>query len=323
MPKTIDHSGRPEGRVTLWAVEVFVALAEERAISAAARRLGASASAVSQQLAGLEAGLGAELLDRSARPLVLTAAGRAFLPHAEAVLDELARARAGVGLADPAGLTSFRLGMIEDFEAEVTPRLLAGMGAELTACRFLLETGPSHRLLAQLEARALDMVVAAEPDPRPDGLECHPLLTEPFVAVLPKGHGGAPNGLPLIHYSTRTLMGRQIAAHLARAGGGFGHRYELDSYPSILAMVAAGHGWSILTPLALRHVSGARAGVEIHPLPVAALSRRISLCARTGLMADMPSRVVARLRDLLQEVVVTPALAEDPWLAAALQVAPG
>jgi len=68
MPKTIDHSGRPEGRVTLWAVEVFVALAEERAISAAARRLGASASAVSQQLAGLGGGSwGRNVLD-SVRP---------------------------------------------------------------------------------------------------------------------------------------------------------------------------------------------------------------------------------------------------------------
>ena len=44
-------AGRSEGRVTLWAVEVFVALAEEGAISAVARRLGVSASGVSQQIA--------------------------------------------------------------------------------------------------------------------------------------------------------------------------------------------------------------------------------------------------------------------------------
>ncbi|OZA10381.1 MAG: LysR family transcriptional regulator, partial [Rhodobacterales bacterium 17-64-5] len=54
-----------EGRVTLWGIEVFVAAAEEGSISAAARRLGVSPSAVSQQLSGLEAALGAVLLDRS------------------------------------------------------------------------------------------------------------------------------------------------------------------------------------------------------------------------------------------------------------------
>jgi len=46
-------------------------------------------------------------------------------------------------------------------------------------------------------------------------------------------------------------MGRQIAAHLARHGLKPAHRFELDSYAAILAMVAGGEGWTILTPLAL------------------------------------------------------------------------
>ncbi|MCU0905026.1 MAG: LysR family transcriptional regulator, partial [Tabrizicola sp.] len=64
----------PEGRVTLWGIEVFVASAEEGSISAAARRLGVSPSAVSQQLTALEAALGATLLDRSGRPVQVTPA---------------------------------------------------------------------------------------------------------------------------------------------------------------------------------------------------------------------------------------------------------
>jgi len=306
-------------KISLWAVEMLVATAEEGAISAAARRLGVSASAVSQQLAGLEAALGAELVDRSARPFALTAAGRAFLPHAETMLDELARGRAGVGLADPAGLRSFRLGMIEDFEAEVTPLLLAGMGAELTACRFLLETGPSHRLAAQLEARALDMTVAAEIEGPREGLELHPLLHEPFVAVWPEGRIG--EDLPFLHYSQRTLMGRQIAAHLARTGAAPAHRFEIDSYPAILALVAAGQGWSILTPSGVHH--GARAGVALAPLSAPQLSRRIVLSARVGMLGDLPERVAARLRALLAERIVAPALAEAPWLKEALRVEGG
>ncbi|MBZ4023512.1 hypothetical protein CKO11_13705 [Rhodobacter sp. TJ_12] len=308
-------SGRGE-KISLWAVEMLVATAEERAITAAARRLGVSPSSVSQQIAALEAALGAELVDRSARPFGLTAAGRAFLPHAEAMLDELAKGRAGVGLADPAGLRSFRLGMIEDFEAEVTPLLLAGMGAELTACRFLLETGPSHRLAAQLEARALDMVVAAEIEGPGDALERHPLLSEPFVAVWPEGQVGAD--LPLLHYSPRTVMGRQIAAHLARTGVQPTHRFEIDSYPAILALVAAGQGWSILTPSGVRH--GKRAGVTLAPLSGAGLQRRILLSARAGTMGEMPAAVAARLRGLLSDRIVAPMVQEAPWLAGALRI---
>lgn len=311
--------GRAEGRVTLWAVEVFVALAEEGAISAVARRLGVSASAVSQQVAALESAMGSELVDRSARPFALTRAGQAFLPHASAMLDELARGRATVGFADPAGLSSFRLGMIEDFEAEVTPLLLAGMGQELIACRFLLETGPSHRLHSQLEARALDMIVAAEAEgPRAEGIETHPLLQEPFVAVWPKGC--VDKDLPLIHYSQRTLMGRQIAAHLTRQNVQPAYRFELDSYPSIVAMVAAGQGWSILTPSGVRHAL--RKGVEIRPLPFAPLSRRIAVCARAGLMGEMPAQVAARLRVLVAQRIVAPALKEAPWLAETLRIEP-
>ncbi|WP_444429734.1 helix-turn-helix domain-containing protein [Rhodobacter capsulatus] len=56
-------TGKAKGRgekVSLWAVEMLVATAEEGAITAAARRLGVSASAVSQQIVALEAALGAE-----------------------------------------------------------------------------------------------------------------------------------------------------------------------------------------------------------------------------------------------------------------------
>ena len=53
----------PSGRITLWGIEVFVAIAEETSITAAARRLGASASAVSQQLTNLETALGTALLN--------------------------------------------------------------------------------------------------------------------------------------------------------------------------------------------------------------------------------------------------------------------
>ncbi|MGA0924958.1 MAG: helix-turn-helix domain-containing protein, partial [Lutimaribacter sp.] len=60
------------GKITLWGVEVFVATAEEGSISAAARRLGASPSAVSQQLTNLEGAIGTTLLQRNTRPVVLT-----------------------------------------------------------------------------------------------------------------------------------------------------------------------------------------------------------------------------------------------------------
>ena len=310
-----------QGRVTLWGIEIFLAVAEEGAISAAARRLGVSPSAISQQLTGLEAALGATLLDRSARPMGLTPAGAMFRRHAQTILNAEAEARADLAVADLSGLTTLRLGMIEDFDAEVTPRLLQALARDLKGCRFLLETGASHRLLDQLEARALDVVVAADlgTEAADDGWrEVHPLLTEPFVAVTPRGKGH--EGLPLIQYTARHLMGRQIAAHLARLNIRLAHRYELDSYRAILAMVAAGEGWTILTPLALHHAASLRAAVEVAPLPFAPLERTLSLSARAGVLRDMPGQIAGRLRLLMAAQVVQPALTEWPWLNGVLRV---
>lgn len=310
-----------EGRVTLWGIEVFLATAEEGAMSAAARRLGVSPSAVSQQISGLEAALGAVLLDRGARPVVTTPAGAMFRRHAQVMLNAADEARAELARTDLAGLTTLRLGMIEDFEADVTPRLLSGLATDLRGCRFLLETGPSHRLLDQLEARALDLVVAADipgDSHGPDAREVHPILQEPFLAVTPRGRG--TKDLPLIQYSARLLMGRQIATHLAQVGEKPAAMFEMDSYHAILAMVAAGEGWAILTPLALHQARRFRAEVDLSPLPFAPFGRRLSLSARSGLLRDLPGLIATRLRGLIDSEVVTPACAEWPWLRGQLTV---
>ncbi|GAA0304438.1 LysR family transcriptional regulator [Rhodovulum strictum] len=317
----------PPGRITLWGAEIFVAAAEEGTLSAAARRLGASVSAVSQQLAALETALGAPLLDRGARPLVPTPAGMLFLRRARAMLAEADQARAEIAARDLSGLALMRLGMIEDFEADVTPRLLSEMAGELTRSRFQLETGPSHRLLGLLDDRALDMVVAADPGQAAGWMELHPLLVEPFVVAAPRGAvtaGGDTlaqlRALPLVHYTQRHQMGRQIATHLAAEALHPPCRFELDSYNAILAMVAGGAGWTILTPLGLLHASRFLDAVEVLPLPLAPLSRRIALIARAGVLGDMPGRMADRLRPLLRAAVVEAAAARLPWLRADLRV---
>ncbi len=318
------------GRITLRHVEIFVATAEEASISAAAQRLGASPSSVSQQLTNLETALGTALLNRSERPMSLTSAGALFLRRAQTILNEAARARVELARSDPKVLSRLRLGVIEDFDAEVTPPLLRALAGDLTGCQFLLETGASHRLVDKLETRALDMIVASEMGGEANWMEVHPVLTEPFVAAVPKGTvpdaGDALDILrriPLILYTERHHMGRMIASHLAQQNLRLSHRFELDSYHAIMAMVAAGEGWTILTPLGFMHAARFRDQADVLPLPFAPLSRRISLTARRGVLGDIPAQAAARLRDLVQEGVVAPSLVRMPWLEGALTVAEG
>ncbi|MDQ2095488.1 LysR family transcriptional regulator [Rhodalgimonas zhirmunskyi] len=315
------------GKITLWGIEVFVATAEERSISAAARRLGASPSAVSQQLTNLEAALGASLLVRNERPVRLTPAGEILRRRASIILDEAAQAQAELAMRDMSALTRFRLGVIEDFEADVTPRLLTRMAEELDRCQFLLETGASHTLYGQLDARALDMIIAAEVGLAEPWMEVHPLLEDGFAAVVPRG-AVEPSGdvaaqlmaLPLVQYSTRHWMGRLIAGHLAQHGMRPGHQFEIDSYHAILAMVAQGTGWTVLSPLALMRAHRFAEQIDVVTLPVPPLKRRIALIARAGMLQDLPAQVVETLKPILRDTVINPAIEEWPELGDALRL---
>ena len=313
------------GRITLWGIEVFVATAEERSITAAARRLGASASAVSQQLTNLEAALGVTLLVRNARPVVLTPAGEAFRRRAQSILNEAAQARAELAVTGGPSLSRLRLGVIDDFEADVTPQLLVRMAARLEGCQFLLETGASHFLYDQLEAEALDVIVTAEMGEAPPWAEVHPILSEGFVVAAPKGMVDPTGDLlaqlqafPLVQYTTRHHMGRLISTHLVQQDIRLAHRFELDSYHAILALVGQGEGWTILPPLALMRARRLIAGLELHDLPFAPVSRRIVLMARHGVLDDVPEAVTVELKALLREGVVTPAVEAYPHLSARL-----
>lgn len=318
------------GKITLWGLEIFIATADEGSISAAARRVGASASAVSQQLTGLEAAVGATLLNRSTRPVSLTPAGTMFRRRAQVIQNEAEQARAELATSDYSAMTSFRLGMIEDFDADVTPGLLSDMASDLSHCQFLLETGASHKLFDLLDSRALDVIVAADMGAAASWMEVHPLMEEPFIAAVPKskvakGLEGsdfidALGDLPLIQYTPRHVMGRQIAAHLARQNLRLSHRFELDSYHAIMAMVAQGAGWTILTPLGFLRAQRFHDGVDLFPLPFAPLSRTISLHARQDVLGDMPGQVAERLRGLLQQLTIEQARLHMPWLGDSLRL---
>lgn len=88
------------------AIKIFVRVVESGSFSAVARELGVGQPAVSKQVAGLEAYLGAQLLMRTSRNLSLTEAGRDFFESASRLIGDLeaAESRVGRGQASPAGV---------------------------------------------------------------------------------------------------------------------------------------------------------------------------------------------------------------------------
>nr|WP_325252978.1 LysR family transcriptional regulator [Amylibacter sp.] len=315
------------GKLSLWAIEVFIAAVEEGSVSNAAKRLSASVSSVSQQLTNLEAALGATLLDRSTRPQQLTSAGALFLKRAQTILSEANQAKAELAVYNFSSMTRLRLGLIEDFDAEVTPALMVQLASALKGCQFLLESASSYTLTDALESRALDIIAVADLDIADKWMEVHSLMTEPFIAVAPKGYVDQTKPvfdqlekLPFVRYSSRQMMGRQIEAHLSRQRINLPNRFEFGSYHAILSMVASGRSWTVTTPLG--YMSGQRfhGALDVMPLPFKALSRSISLIARKGEMDSIAGDVAGLMRPLIREKLVTPCLEQFPWMGAGFRV---
>ena len=76
--------------LTLRQLRYFVALAETRHYRRAAERVGVSQPSLSQQIVGLEAALGLDLVERGRRGAVLTPGGREVRARAQAILDDVA-----------------------------------------------------------------------------------------------------------------------------------------------------------------------------------------------------------------------------------------
>jgi len=305
--------------LTLRGLEVFETLAHTGSVAITAERLGLSAPAVSQQLRNLSQSLGVELVDHSRRPMVLTAAGRLFLPRAETALAALRAGQRGLSTLDLSGLSALSMGVIEDFENEVTPHLAIDMADAMTQCAFRLVTGPSHTLHAQIARRELDLAICAAAATDPAGVRAHPLIDDPYVLAVPKDHdvsGGfaALSELSFLRRDPDQVMGEQINRYLQAAGATLPHRFEMDSNQSISALVAGGTGWTITTALSLMRAGRFAGGIDAHPLPGPAMRRRIVLYATDDWTGPIPDRIAERACVLIEDHFAGPARARMPWL---------
>ncbi|UUV06905.1 LysR family transcriptional regulator [Ruegeria sp. YS9] len=309
--------------LTLRGLEVFEALARTGSVAQAAEITGLSQPSVSQQLRNLEKALGTELVDHGRRPMRLTQAGRSFLVRAEAVLAELQMAQSELSVMDLGHLTTLSIGLIDDFDNDLTPRLATLLADSLTRSNFKLITLSSLDLFEALAEQRLHMAVTAHSGEVLEGVVEYPLVRDPFILVAPQGSGGVEavqNSLPYLRYAREQLISRQIEAHMARGALEFEERFEIGSHMALMAMVARGLGWAITTPLGFMRAARFHEGLEAHPAPFGDFSRSISLLARTGWSDQVPQEVAGMTRRLMQNQIVDPALATLPWLSGSLRV---
>ncbi len=313
--------------VSLRGLEVFEALAKTGSVAQAAELTGLSQPAVSQQLRNLEKALGADLVDHGRRPMVVTQAGRSFLSRTESALSELRQAQSELTVMDLTHLSKLSIGLIDDFDNDLTPRLVTILADSLTKCRFKLITASSHEISSAMAARELHIAIAATSGELVDGVVEFPLVRDPFVLIAPKGALSDPKAemdtlqsLPFLRYAREQLIGRQIEAHLARQGLEFEERFEIGSHLALTAMVARRIGWAVTTPLGYMRSARFHDQIDVFPLPFGASSRTISLFAGADWVDQVPREVAQTMRRLIQSQIIDPAVSAQPWLASGLRV---
>lgn len=153
----------------LWA---FIAVAEEGRLSAAARRMHLSQSALSQTIQSLERQLGVQLLLRSSTGVTLTEAGAILLREGRALIAQYDLVVAAVAGRDGAAAGPLRVGIPLELPAGLLPGALAELSITFPLTRVEVSHASSAAQLAALEAGQLDLAFIRErpADPRYDAV---------------------------------------------------------------------------------------------------------------------------------------------------------
>ncbi|MGI9357531.1 MAG: LysR family transcriptional regulator [Rhizobiaceae bacterium] len=280
------------------SLEVFIAVAETGQMRSGALLLGISQPAASQHIAALEKAFGTQLIDRSVRPARLTHAGLRLHNRAQKILHALSDMEFELRRVGETSISLLRVGIQASIATTLTPSLVALAQDEFGVEDITLHAGQSGNHEHLLRTKQADLAITSNPFLDMDGLERHQILRENYLLVLPKGYEGCAQSLeaiqrelPLVRFGDSTNAGRQIAQHLRRLRFEPEKVIQADRSSMVTSCVSAGQGFSLLTPTLL--IDGMVENMNLHlmEMPVAGLSRTLTVVARQGELRELPQAV--------------------------------
>ncbi len=186
---------------TLSQLRTFATVAENRHFGTAATKLGISQPSLSQALVTLEQGLGVQLIERSTRKVIVTAAGEQLLPYALATLQAaelfVTESRGSAGTLDG----PLTLGIIPTVAPYIFPDVLRATAEEYPKLTLHIVEEQTAHLLQQLREGAIDVAMIALPADVSAFVE-RPLYTENMALVVNEDHelaGCADLSLDALH----------------------------------------------------------------------------------------------------------------------------
>lgn len=231
-------------------LESFIAVVDGGSISEAARRLNLTPAGVGQRLRALENELGVQLVARSGRTVIPTAAGSAIVDRTRAILRDL-RDLGGIA-TDETIAGELRVGAVATAITGIMPDIMVSMRAAYPRVEIIIVPGYSLDLYTKIAAGELDTAIISEPSfAIPKTLEWTVLREEPLIVLVPASLASADThavlaGEPFIRYA-RALWGGQLAERYLRGVGiTVRERFELGTLDAIAVLVDRGFGVSLV-----------------------------------------------------------------------------
>ena len=283
----------------------FAAIAETGNVREAAERVRVAQSALSRHVRSLEDELGVQLLERHARGVSLTAAGKRLHERAIDLLRQVDEIRTEI-IAEgelPAGRVS--VGTSPAASRRLYGRLAELVGIELPRVVLDLVEGAAHSLLEGLDAGRIDLTILVNPEPRPS-LILDPLVSEQVYLLSAPGDQRVPRkraavedlgALPLVLFP-RPAGSRMAFEHAAAAAGvGLTVAHEVQSQDVLREFVMRGLGYGLLPYSSMR---GELAAKRISAVPVDGLALNRTLVRRIDHpMTPAVAEVAARIKRIV------------------------
>jgi|SRR5215208_1096111 molybdate transport repressor ModE-like protein len=277
MIETIMEPDRLLG-VELRHLVALQAVAREGSFGRAARSLGYTQSAVSQQIAALERAVGERLVERPGgpKPVSLTEAGELLLRHANAIVARMQAAAADLAAFSGGEAGTLRIGTYQSVSARVLPTLIRRFKEAWPKIDVqLIESALDDELELLIERGEVDLSFVMLPTRDGLPLETQQLLVDPYVLIVPAdsplaGRGAPPSlreigDLPLIGYrQCRSMEG--IEAAIRRVGREPQVVFRSDDNGTVQGLVAAGIGVALVPQLTLQPTDGSLEVIDMSGL---------------------------------------------------------
>jgi DNA-binding transcriptional LysR family regulator len=246
-------------------------------VGAAARRLGKTPSAVSQQIRHLTEALGVPLFERRGRGLVLTPAAEQVLPAATRLFDEAEAVFRLFGELEGTATTTLRLAASDYIAKPLLVPVLRELSLEGAALHFEISTAHSEEALSRLEHGDVDLAIVSYAGERA-GLDSRVLFEQSFYWVAPARRGKKralverlTSGEPVLRLAPgsmgRKLLERWLDEHGVRPRS----TIDVPSVSLLLAYATGGVGIGLVPALALEPAARSTVTLEradVEPLPV-------------------------------------------------------